>query len=110
MKLPKTVKVGGFVYDITFPYLFTERNDLCGQVSHEGLEIRIGDSDLAGGIRAESKIISTLIHEVIHSISITWNIDLTEEQVEQLEYGIFTVLFDNWAQAFDVFKNKGEKK
>jgi len=95
VKLPEKIKIGAHEYKVLCPYNFRERNDLCGQCNNSLLEIRIDKNDSCGNHRAESKIIGSFIHEVIHGISETWSIGLKEEQVEQLEEGILAVLIDN---------------
>ena len=95
MKLPQTVMVGAHTYKVLFPYKFKERADYAGQADHSLLEIRICEGDSCENKRADSKIMGTLIHEVIHCVSETWTIGLEEKQVEQLEEGFMAVLVDN---------------
>lgn len=95
MNFPDKVKVGAHEYKVLIPYKFRERSDYQGQADHSLLEIRVNEDDFCGVRRAETKILGTFIHEVIHCISETWEIGLEEKQVIQLEEGFLAVLIDN---------------
>lgn len=95
VKFPVTVKVGAHTYRVLFPYCFKENTSLCGQADHSLLEIRVAGVDQGGNPRAETKILGVFIHELIHCVDSSWGIGLKEEQVEQLEEGLLTVLVDN---------------
>ena len=99
MKIPETLKIGGHVYKIIFPYVFTERYDLAGDHNGENCEIRIAEKD--GDIkRAKSSVEVTLIHEVLHAIDSTTGHRMFageegEKKIEALSEGIYQVLVDN---------------
>ena len=95
MRIPGKIKVGAHEYKVLYPYKWRERSDYSGQCDNSLLELRIDESDQCGVKRADSKIIGTLIHEVLHAISETWEIKLEEDQVLRLEEGILAVLNDN---------------
>lgn len=95
MDFPDKVKVGAHEYKVLFPYKFKERDDYAGQADHLLLELRVTETDPCGNKKAESKIIGTLLHEIIHAVSVTWDIGLEEGQVIKLEEGLLSVMVDN---------------
>lgn len=64
-------------------------DEIFGEINYNDLCIYINNTCNEN----EQKI--TLIHEVLHGISDTFDIGLSEEQVEKLGKGLFTVLTDN---------------
>jgi len=99
MKLPKTIKIGGHQYKVVFPYVFTERFDRTGDHDGDSKIIRIVE-ELGNIKRADSAIIVTLIHEILHAISQVagndmFNGDVGETRIEALSEGIYQVLMDN---------------
>ena len=99
MEIPKRLKIGGHDYEIVFPYVFTERSDILGQCDRLGKYIRINEAQ-GDEPRAESSIMVTLIHEVLHAIDHVSGHDMFEgsegeKRVEALSEGIYQVLVDN---------------
>ena len=99
MKIPKTIKIGGHQYTVIFPYVFTERFDQCGDHDGSTKTIRITDNEY-NVKRANSSIIVTLIHEILHAIDQTTGHDMFqgnegEKHIEALSEGIYQVLMDN---------------
>ena len=68
MNLPKTIKIGGHNYKVEYPYKFEERYDIYGQWNDPKKIIYISDVDGNGIKRADSAIIVTFIHEILHAI------------------------------------------
>lgn len=98
MKIPKKLKTGGHEVKIAYPYHFKERTDICGQYDWPVNEIKITDVDPAGNKMAESNIIVSLIHEVLHAVDITSGHGVFTEKenaIEGISQGIFQVLADN---------------
>ena len=96
MKIPKTLKVGGNIYKIVFPYNFTERYDRNGDCDSDILQIRIADSFDKERRFPREKIEQIFIHELLHAISYTYNADkLEEEPLTRLAEGLYQVLKDN---------------
>lgn len=90
--LPKTIRIGGFDYDVVEKERLRNEQDvrLSGQIACEDLEIRV-DSDISDRFRP-----LVLWHEVIHGILQHAGIsDHNEQQIEALAYGIMQVLRDN---------------
>lgn len=100
MKIPDKIKIGGHWYEIKYPYIFQERFDRFGQCDAVKKIIYITDKDGNGEKRANSHILCTFIHEIIHAIDIqsghrTFDGDQGENKIEGLSEGIFQVLVDN---------------
>lgn len=95
MKLPSQVKIGGHNYTVKFPFCFKERADIQGQADHCSKEIRVANSEYQGTPLADSKIAEIFIHETLHSISATWNAEVSEAQCKTLAEGIYAFLVDN---------------
>lgn len=102
MNIPKKVKVGGHVYKIKYPYIFTERFDRNGQIGHDVTTILLSHLDSNGNPKSESAIIETLIHEILHALNyrsgdviFDKDSDKMEDQVSALSEGILALLVDN---------------
>jgi hypothetical protein len=95
MKIPKSIKVAGHVYTISFPYIFTERTDLCGASHHDTLKFLISDISRTGEPKPRSAIEETLMHEIVHAVDVKYNAGkLDEETVQRLSEGLYQVLSD----------------
>jgi len=100
MKIPKKLKIGGHVYKITHPYIFTERYDRGGDCSNITKELRIVGEQDEGEVRSESYISVVFLHEILHAIDHQSGLqqfigDGGEERIEALSEGLFQVLRDN---------------
>lgn len=84
MKIPKTLKIGGHIYEIEFVDGEKINND-CGEQNRARNTIKLR-KDLP-----QSQLEETLIHEVIHAL----NGGLKEEMVDGMAMGIYQVLKDN---------------
>ena len=99
MNLPKTIKIGGHNYEVIFPYVFTERNDLNGDIDDNKKIIRLVGS-IEGEKRVDSALMVTLIHEILHGLDHTTGQrmfagDEGEKKIEALSEGIYQVLVVN---------------
>lgn len=99
--VPESIKIGGHDYRLIVPYDFRERCDLSGQCDSARCELRIATAD-GGGERSESKVLVTLIHELIHACdnvsglnALTGGSDEKEQIVEMIANGLFQVFKDN---------------
>lgn len=100
MKIPKTIKIGAHTFKVLFPYQYTERSDYAGSINYSRNEIRITGIDENGWERAETRVLSTLIHEVLHAIDenaghMIFGSEGEEEKIEALAEGLTAVLVDN---------------
>ncbi len=93
MGLPKTLKVGGAVYEVrSWDCSAAGESHLCGRAIHYPRAIEISDT-LVGSRAAE-----TLLHEVLHCIEVQWDLGgapTPEHRVEVYERGLHAVIVDN---------------
>jgi len=67
MKIPKTLKIGGHIWTIEFPYIFTERLDRKGDSDATVKRMRIS-GEASNEPLSASAIVVVFIHEIIHAI------------------------------------------
>lgn len=100
MNFPKSVKVGGKDYKVTFPYTFKEVYNHNGQSDHNAQEIRVSGTDFGGADRHPDQLSVTFWHEVLHCIDWVYNSaaskGLDEETIHRLGHGLQQVLKDNF--------------
>ena len=91
MKIPSEVKVGPYIYKVSIVDIVDKNNpEYIGTAQHDyDKEIRLC-SDLD-----RDKMESVFLHELIHCVDAIFRIGLTEEQVHQLEAGLYMVLKQN---------------
>lgn len=89
--LPKTIKIGGHMYEIISKNRAKEAGDdsNIGRCDNTHTKIWIDN------ITALSQQKSTLLHETIEAINYHWKISLTEKQISSLEASLFQVFQDN---------------
>lgn len=100
MQLKPRYKIGGHWFEIKYPYIFQERFDRFGQCDDPKKIIYITDVDGNGAKRAESAIVVTFIHEILHAIDLNTGHHIFEgkegeEKLEGFSEGIYTFLIDN---------------
>lgn len=100
MKIPETLKIGGHIYKVEYPYHFKERYDRIGHSNHSLQFIGISDDDGNGNERSMESIELTLMHEILHCVDWVYNgeelIDKNSEaMVSRLAEGLYQVLKDN---------------
>ena len=90
LKIPKTVKVGGTVFKVIYPYAFREGSDDRGQVYWDSCEIRVQKAE---DPQVEEQ---TFMHELLHAIQATYNGDVLEDNItERMAQGLYQVIKDN---------------
>jgi len=100
----KPIEIGGFNFKVIYPYIFTERYDLCAQIDRTYEEMRIARKDENGSPFCQHKLEESIIHEILHGIDFIYNNDsLTEKQVECLSMGLHQVLQKN--NIYEIFEN-----
>ena len=101
MVIPERLKIGGHIYDVIYPYSFTERGDR--KADHCGIEntIRIDPRDCySHEICPESSIAVTFLHEILHACDrltgdMLFRGDDGEKCIEGLSESLFQILRDN---------------
>lgn len=100
MKIPKSIKIGGHVWEIKYPYTFQERSDRWGQCDDAKKQVLVSDSDVNGAPRAKSSVMITFIHEILHALDFftgqkIFDGESGEMKAAGLSEAIFQVLVDN---------------
>ena len=102
MKIPKSIKIGGHTYKIEYPYKFGERYDIYGQWNDPKKIIYVSEVDGNGVKRADSSIVVTFIHEILHAIDGMAGLELFSrnkeggrESAEVVSEIIYQILVDN---------------
>jgi ssRNA-specific RNase YbeY (16S rRNA maturation enzyme) len=104
MKIPESLKIGGFLIKIFYP---TEQISFKNEKGEDALadgkllistgEIHIANkSTKENDIYTEDYIGEIFIHEILHAINYVYNSDsLPEDEIERLSQGLYQVLKDN---------------
>lgn len=94
-RMPKQLKIGGFKYDVIYPYVFANEPTFVGL--HEGDQRTIKIAKVFMSIpRSWPKIMESLLHEVIHAIDHTYcSKVMTENETNVFSNHIFALLQDN---------------
>ena len=95
MKLPKSVQVGPFRYQVSTGQRIS--SGLAAEFSYEQLTIKISKTCQSGTQPA------TLLHEIIHAVDKVFSADLKERQVEVLAHGLAQALgsMGAWPEEFE---------
>lgn len=90
----KTVKVGGAVYKVIYPYAF-EDSELVGLCESDRSVIKLSDY-FQNTLRSPEKIHETFVHEIVHAIDSTYCGGVLEEnEVERMSVILYQVLIEN---------------
>ena len=89
MKRPKTVRILGRVFKVTYVIKGSLADDELGEVDLGKQRIAILEGMAADKERA------VLLHEIVHGIDDILDLRMSEKQVEGIENGLFAVLSDN---------------
>ena len=101
MQIPKTLKIGGHVYDVICPYTFSERGDIDGQHDSENNNIKIDPLDKwTHKEKPESSVATVFLHEILHACDAITGQGMFEGaggevRAEGLSETLFQVLRDN---------------
>jgi len=102
MEIPKRIKVGGHWYTVKYPHVYQERTDADGSVTYGNNTIFIGGDSVSGCKKPESIVAVNLIHELLHTIDMTYFNNLCfgegeekEQRVSVLSEALLQVLVDN---------------
>lgn len=100
MKIPKTIKVGGFDWKVSFNDEVTAEGNCFGSTHHRTQKIYLENKETC----SQDKVDQTLLHEILHAV--WWQQGLTESEARQYEefivsslsMGLYQVLKDNKLQ------------
>ncbi len=93
--LPKTIKIGSFVYKILFPCDNIEPEGMVGLHEYHSATIKLSKVD-GSSTRTDQKIVQTLLHEILHGIdAIYCGTILEESTIGMLASAWFQILIDN---------------
>jgi hypothetical protein len=102
MRIPKTLKIGGRIYKITIPFVFTDAHRcLYGLHDPAKQTIKMTELDEFGVKRHQQSIDHTFLHEILHAIDnvyIGGKIGMYEDGehiIDQLAEGLLQVIRDN---------------
>lgn len=100
--LPECVIIGGKVFQVIYPYTFSETSDHQGQMLWDQEEIRIGVVDRCGNTVSPSNVISTFVHEILHILEFfsgQYIFHETTQDCNQDREKENDVLIDAWTEA-----------
>ncbi len=84
-RLPKKVKVGGIVFDVSLDDLHLKDNSM-GCIRHLLHEIVVD---------VEADRVKTLLHEIIHAYEYQLSSDITEAWTERISFALLAFITDN---------------
>ena len=96
--IPKTVKVGGFVYKVIFPYSFDEESAYVGLHQCDDLIIKLGMKSPShqSCMMPPQKVHEAFLHEVFHAIDYFYSNNIMEEaEIDLLAIAWHTIMVDN---------------
>jgi len=102
--IPKTVKVGAFVYKVIFPYAFDEDSNYLGLHQCDDLIIKLGIGSPAhqSFIIPPQKVHESFLHEVFHAVDNFYSGGMMEES----EIDLMAVAWHSVLQENNIFVRK----
>jgi hypothetical protein len=95
-RVPKYVKIGGFNYEVVFPYIFGESSSYLGLHSTEDLKIFLTPHATVDELLPRTKVHEALLHEIIHGVDAVYFEDnMDHGQLYLLSNTLHQVLHDN---------------
>lgn len=89
MQIPKTIKIGGYTYEVIEDN--ANLNGRGGSGQHDAMDQKIWIDSTQHQEQKES----TLLHEIIEAINSLNNLELNHQQICALETNLYQVLKDN---------------
>lgn len=83
-----TIKIAG----VTYPIDYTTKMDIENAIAYIDFNKQIIKIDANYPIEMQK---SALLHEVIHGVSYSYNVGLSEDEVEKLARGLYATFKDN---------------
>lgn len=99
---PSQVRVFGRNYIVNYPASYTGMKEL-GNIDHHSMVINILDHQLS------IEEADTVLHEVLHAIEYTMDLELSEHQIRTLATGLIGVFQDNPEFAKYITADKSNK-
>lgn len=93
-KVPKTIEVGGILYEVTYPYIFDDDSPDCLAGSHNWASAVIKINEQVN----DQKLVEVLIHELVHAIDHVYNqgtLSKNEPMVERLSCALYYLFSRN---------------
>ena len=118
MIIPRTVKIGAARWRVRIEDTIPDINDDCKEILgctiYATETISIAKTHYGREV-AENCIADTFLHEIVHAVSTTYGLELTENQVAGLSGGLLAALRDNKLDFHNredamACKGKGKKK
>lgn len=96
-KIPKKIKIGGFNYEVIFPYTFKETESYMGLHCTEDLQIFLTPFIHGNNVfTSRAKMHECFLHEIIHGIDAVYlSDDMEHREVYMLAQTFHQVLHDN---------------
>jgi hypothetical protein len=117
-KLSSSVKIGGFVYDIIFPYKYKDGEDCACSLNHERLQFRMTNADRLGDLYSPQNLMTNFLYLIMCAISEICSVPRGFSYGAELENqgrhfqtfvnGFYQVLVDNDLEK--LMKSDGEMK
>jgi hypothetical protein len=92
MKIPKTIKIGGIIYDVEIQnvnHTSLTEDKLWGSFEAKDCKIYIN-----GGL-CKQTLERVFLHEVLHAIEANYCLEFNESEIDRLSFGLLEVLKDN---------------
>lgn len=98
MKLPKYIKIGGHKFNVVLFDRIASNNRGCIDYCSEEIRLSTAHGYEEGRTLTDGAIVCTLLHEIIHGIAVTWNVEdktLKEDTaVDTVSEGLYQSLMD----------------
>lgn len=91
--IPKKVKVAGFIVPVRMVNKI--EGGYLGSSYYQGNKIVLAKRDGYNCKISSQPMHETLCHEIVHQISVRYNVGLSEREVKKLSTGLYQVLKDN---------------
>lgn len=92
MKIPKVIKAFSREFKVINDEYTSSKTNCWGQVDFRKDEIIFPERGKDFSIGQEKTV---LMHELLHIVDVTFNLELSEDQVQRIAAGITTIIHDN---------------
>jgi len=101
LMIPKKFKLGAYEYEVEYPYIFKERNDIAGYHHGGRTKILLTDRTQSGDRYSDIVVFQTFLHEVLHAIDMVFCMEQIgkecskEDLINGISEGLTQFLLDN---------------